>query len=106
MTELAIVASLGALLVLTWRAAVEARGLAFEAAREACERQGLQLLDGTVAFRSWRARRTDGRLVLERTYLFDYSDDGAARRQGFVILRAGVVELVGFGPTLVERPLA
>lgn len=93
----------GGLVVLLWRAGIEARAIANDAAHEACERASLQLLDGTVAFKSWRAARDDtGRFALRRTYLFDYSDDGASRRQGFVILRGHEVEIVGLGPTLVH----
>ena len=96
------IALVGGALALLWRAAVEARGIAFAAAHEACERAGLQLLDGTVVFKSWRAGRgSDGRFAFLRTSLFDYSDDGAARHQGFVIVRGHAVETVGLGPTLV-----
>lgn len=91
-----------ALLGFGWRAGVEAHAVAFAAAREACERAGLQLLDGTVAFERWRWRRGPAGVGLERTYLFDYSEDGAGRRQGFVILNGQAVELVGLGPTLVS----
>jgi hypothetical protein len=107
MTELATVALVVAALVWLWRDGVEARGVAFEAAHEACERAGLQLLDATVVFKSWRAGRgAGGGLALYRTYLFDYSDDGASRRQGFVILRGREIEIVGLGPTLVGQRLA
>jgi hypothetical protein len=107
MTELAAFALAGAVLVFVWRASVEARAIAFHAAHEACERAGLQLLDGTVVFKSWRAGRVAGAgFQLHRTYLFDYSEDGATRRQGFVILRGQQIEIVGLGPTLVEQRLA
>jgi hypothetical protein len=102
MTELATFALAGAVLVFAWRASVEARAIAFAAAHDECERAGLQLLDGTVVFRSWRIGRDGGgRPRLFRSYLFDYSDDGAARRQGFVVLRGHEIEIVGLGPTLV-----
>jgi hypothetical protein len=102
MTELATIVFAGAALVFAWRASVEARTIAFAAAHEECERAGLQLLDGTVVFKSWRVGRDrQRRLRLLRTYLFDYSDDGAARRQGFVILRGHEIEIVGLGPTLI-----
>jgi hypothetical protein len=104
MTELAAFAFAGAVLVFVWRASVEARATAFAAAHEACEHAGLQLLDGTVVFKSWRvARAGGGGLRLLRTYLFDYSEDGATRRQGFVILRGHEIEIVGLGPTLVSE---
>ena len=107
MTELATFALVAGALMFLWRAGVEARGVAYHAAREACEQSGLQLLDGTVVFKSWRAGRGgDVRLALYRTYLFDYSEDGASRRQGFVILRGRDIDSVGLGPTLAERRLA
>jgi hypothetical protein len=93
----------GALLALWWHASVEARDRANLAAHEACERAGVQLLDGTVSFKSLRlARDEHGALALRRTYVFDYSEDGASRRHGFVMLRGREVELVGLGPTLVQ----
>jgi hypothetical protein len=106
MNELAAFAFSGAVLVFAWRASVEARATAFVAAHEACERAGLQLLDGTVVFKSWRVARADGGgWRLYRAYLFDYSEDGATRHQGFVILRGHEIEIVGLGPTLLgERP--
>jgi len=107
MTELATFAVAGAVLVFLWRASVEARALAFDAAHEACERAGLQLLDGTVVFKTWRAGRAPGgALRIYRTYLFDYSEDGASRRQGFVVLRGHEIDVVGLGPTLVGERLA
>ncbi len=102
MTEFATVVLAAAVLVFVWRASVEARAIAFAAAHDECLGAGLQLLDGTVVFQSWRVGRDGGgRLRLFRTYLFDYSDDGAARRHGFVILRGQEIEIVGLGPTLV-----
>jgi hypothetical protein len=89
-----------------WRdpGAFEARVHANGAARDACEQAGVQMLDGTVAFRRLRpARDAAGRLALRRTYVFDYTEDGASRRQGFVILRGHDVEIVGLGPTLVHQ---
>jgi hypothetical protein len=88
--------------VLWWRASVEARDRANAAAAEACRESGVQLLDGTVAFQRLRvARHQDGGYALRRTYVFDYTDDGHSRRQGFVMLRGREVEVVGLGPTLV-----
>ena len=107
MTELGVVAVLGGLLAFAWHASVAARAVANAAAHEACERAGLQLLDGTVVFKSWRAGRgPGGGPALVRTYLFDYSDDGATRRQGFVILRGRSVDVVGLGPTLIAERVA
>ena len=107
MTEFAAFVVAGAALVFVWRASVEARAIAFAAAHEACERAGLQMLDGTVVFKTWRpGRAAGGGFHLYRTYLFDYSEDGASRRQGFVMLRGHEVEIVGLGPTLVGERVA
>jgi hypothetical protein len=87
-----------------WQSAMAAREVANRAARGACERDHAQLLDGTVAFQRLRlARGTAGRMTFRRTYVFDYSDDGESRRQGFVILLGRRVEIVGLGPTLVSH---
>ncbi len=103
MTLLLLFLTCGALLVLWWQTSIEARDRANAAAHAACERADVQLLDGTVAFKSVRfARDEGGRLALRRTYVFDYSEDGATRKHGFVMLRGREVELVGLGPTLVQ----
>lgn len=104
MTWLLICTVLGIFAVFWWQASLGARDRANVAAREACERAGAQLLDGTVAFQRLRPTRDDdGRVAFRRTYVFDYSDDGHSRRQGFVVLRGTEVEVVGLGPVLVHR---
>lgn len=86
-----------------WQAAMAARAVANAAAQGACARADAQLLDGTVVFRQMRlARVRGGRMSFRRTYVFDYSDDGVGRRQGFVILLGHQVEVVGLGPTVVS----
>jgi len=63
---------------------------------ETCQRTGATLLDGTVAFRRLQAVRVaGGALGLRRTYVFDYTRDGATREQGFVVLTGRCVEAVG-----------
>jgi len=95
--------AIAALLALWWHTSIEARECANLAAHEACERAQVQLLDGTVAFKSLRlGRDARGGFALRRTYLFDYSEDGATRKHGFVMLLGRDVELVGLGPTLVQ----
>ena len=79
-----------------WHSSLAAREAANQAASETCSVTGAALLDGTVAFRSLRVVRGDaGRPQVERTYLFDYSTDGATRRQGFVVVSGRHVETVG-----------
>jgi hypothetical protein len=37
-----------------------------------------------------------------RTYVFDYTENGVNRRQGFVVLRGLSLEAVGLAPTVVH----
>jgi hypothetical protein len=83
------------LAVAVWRANLAARQLANEVAMEACKRLSVQFLDGTVAFSSMRPARGAGRITLRRNYVFDYTEDGLSRRQGFVVLLGHQVEAVG-----------
>jgi hypothetical protein len=84
---------------LFWHDTLGARDRANVAARETCEAIGAALLDGTVSFHRLRIVRGDaGRPALERTYLFDYSNDGITRRQGFVVVSGRRVESVGLQP--------
>jgi hypothetical protein len=89
-----------------WQTSLAARERANIAAAEACERLSLQLLDGTVAFaRMALVRNRAGRLALQRTYVFDYTADSIARRQGFVVLLSQHVESVGYAPGEESRAI-
>lgn len=80
-----------------WHASLAAREVANAAAIEACERLSLQFLDGTVAFARLRlARGSSGKLVLRRTYVFDYTANSIERRQGFIVVSERRVETVGY----------
>ena len=79
-----------------WHNSLGAREAANGAAQDTCAATSAALLNGTVAFHSMRVVRGDGgQPQLERTYLFDYSTDGATRRQGFVIVSGRRVESIG-----------
>ena len=79
-----------------WHDSLGARETANAAALETCQGTGAMLLDGTVAFRRLETVRVDGgTLGLRRTYVFDYSRDGATRQQGFVVVAGRRVESVG-----------
>ncbi|MDT3671646.1 MAG: DUF3301 domain-containing protein [Aromatoleum sp.] len=85
-----------------WFDSVRARDIAVEAARAACRREDVQLLDETVAGRSVRAARDDdGRLRLRRVYDFEFSSSGNDRRRGSLVLLGGRVVMldVDLGPT-------
>jgi hypothetical protein len=90
------VAGLLGALTWAWYANMAARERANQAAREACSREQLVMLDGTVALaRAWPRRDRHGRLRLERTYGFEYTDDGHRRLQGFVVMLGREVATVG-----------
>jgi hypothetical protein len=92
---LMIVAAIG---LAWWSAARDAAERAEELGREACRSAGVQWLDQTVHASGLRLRRgSDGRLGFERTFRFEYSDDGQDRHIGRLVLRGR--RLVGFaGP--------
>jgi hypothetical protein len=75
-------------LVWLWHIGQSSRDKAVATARHTCLREGVQFLDGTAALQSiipaWS--RHEGP-VLQRTYTFDYSEDGLSRRTGCIIMR-------------------
>ncbi len=60
----------------------------------ACQRDGVHLLDDTVALqRLWWRRDQDGRLRAERIYHFEFTDNtGSARRLGRLVMLGWRVE--------------
>ncbi len=95
-----------AAIVWFWHDSLRARDFANAAAMAACERMGLQFLDGTAAFARLRFARDRGRLQLRRTYVFDYTSQSIERRQGFAMLIGMHVEYVGFAPEHNAQPRA
>ena len=92
-----------ALLGWWWYDSMRARERALVVAGAACGRDGLQLLDETVeCVTTWPARDDDGRLVLRRTYRFEFSDDGNNRRAGMVVILGTAVESVHLDPFLIR----
>lgn len=90
------------LLVWFWLDSLKAREAGFNAVRRACNEEGLQLLDETIAFLSLGiARNEQGRLVWRRVYQFEYSDTGDNRRRGSVHLLGHRVALLNVGLRLV-----
>lgn len=76
-----------------WRANLQAREAAVDAARRACRARGVTLLDQTVAFRRCRLRRAaDGRRRVQRLYGFEYGLGGDERQRGWITLLGDRVE--------------
>ncbi len=82
---------LGALL---WYSGARARETAVAIGRAACDREGYQLLDDSVALERVGLRWTEGGLRLRRMYRFEYSVDGALRDTGHVLLLGQELESV------------
>ncbi len=78
-----------------WRDSLGAREQARAASARACQQMGVQLLDDTVALeRLWPRRDRDGRLKLERLYVFEFTDTGQRRQVGNVLLVGWRVEVL------------
>ena len=78
-----------------WRDSLGAREQARAASTRACRQSGVQLLDDTVALeRLWLRRDRDGRLKLERLYVFEFTDTGQRRQVGSVLLVGWRVEVL------------
>jgi hypothetical protein len=79
-----------------WFESMGARETAEGAARDLCAPLRLILLDDTVSLARLRPVRSPlGRWQIRRHYVFDYTDDGLRRLQGFVTLVGRRVESAG-----------
>ena len=88
-----------------WFDSLKAREAAVQAARAACEAEGLLLLDWTVAATATRLVRNEhGRIQIQRAYGFEYSDTGNNRLNGSVVLVGRRVVL--FNVARRELPVA
>jgi hypothetical protein len=98
-----VTAATDALLAFTGGAGLlDSREAAVGAARAACDAEGLQFLDDTVGIASVKpARNADGRLLLQRAYDFEFSDNGDNRIRGSVVTLGRRVILLN---VLTPRP--
>jgi hypothetical protein len=95
--ELLGLALLALLAWLVWDS-LQAREAAVAASRKACNAEGFQFLDDTVAIESVRpARDAQGTLRLRRIYGFEYTETGDSRRKGSVVMLGARVTLVHIG---------
>ena len=86
-----------------WVHAARARERAGAYVASACRDAGVQWLDGAVVLqRVELGRNAYGERCLCRTYVFEYCEDGASRRQGFLRLRGAELDWIGFGPVAVR----
>ena len=86
-----------------WIDSLRARERALAAGRAACERNGLQLLDETVAGAGLRLARNDlGELRFRRVFVFEFSDNGNNRRRGSVVVLGAAVQDLYIEPYPVQ----
>lgn len=86
-----------------WADSLRARERALAAGRRACERNGLQFLDETVAGAGLRlARDAGGQLRFRRVFSFEFSDNGNNRRNGSVVILGAEVEDLHLEPYPVQ----
>lgn len=70
-----------------WADSMRAREAALDAGRRACEAEGLQFLDWTVAMKKMGiGRAPDGRLRVRRLYEFEFSETGNDRLGGSITM--------------------
>lgn len=87
-----------------WHDTIRAREAGVKAARSACQRAGVQLLDDTVALRTMRPARDEaGHLTLRRVYEFEFSGSGFDRQPGAVVLLGREVEMLDIA-SIVDLP--
>jgi len=99
-------AGMEAIIVLVLLAAVtwyvveglKARETGVDEARAICLKGGLQFLDESVVQRGIRlVRNSDGRLTIQRTFAFEFSDTGNNRRPGHITLQGQDVTMIHTG---------
>lgn len=99
--ELISIALIAALLWF-WYDSLKVREVAIRIAERACQAEGVQLLDETVAVTQTRpARNDDGQFVLRRIYRFEYSDTGNNRRPGSLVMVGQEVVAINIGLRVV-----
>jgi Protein of unknown function (DUF3301) len=88
-----------------WARSARARERALGYVAAACRDADVQWLDGAVVLRRIAlGRDRHGERCLHRTYVFEYSEDGASRKQGFLRLCGDDLDWIGFGPVAVPNP--
>lgn len=90
---------------LFWVDSLRVREHAVAAGRAACRRYAVQFLDETVAFARLRlARDAQGRLRLERSYAFEFSDTGNNRRPGRIVMLGAELRELEMEPYPIREP--
>lgn len=89
--------------VVLWLNSLRARETALGISRRTCQRNGLQLLDQTVALRKVRLTWQADGIRLRRFYEFEFSEEGIGRQQGTIVLTGLTLEGIQLGETQGNR---
>lgn len=88
-----------------WWDSLRARDVALDGARKACDAEGVQLLDWTVAMRRMRLGRDgEGNRGFQRTYEFEFSDTGNNRIKGSITVIGH--QILSLNLPVIEAPAA
>ncbi|MEM7208485.1 MAG: DUF3301 domain-containing protein [Pseudomonadota bacterium] len=94
-----------ALIAWFWWGATRAREVAINAAKAACQRSDVQLLDQTVQLRQLKPKRDPhGRLRIARMYSFEFSVHGVEREAGYAVTLGDALVHVHLDLDAVETP--
>ena len=76
-----------------WYTSVRAREIALKLVQQTLSQSGLQLLDGAIYLRKlWPTRLPNGVVGLLRFYHFEYTENGADRFRGLIVLAGNRLE--------------
>lgn len=83
--------------IYAWHNGLAHREIAERVSKDACQRRGFQLLDGSVHLSALSLTHCpDGRRCLRRRYRFAYSSDRVGRNDGVTILKGPATESIVF----------
>ena len=86
-----------------WFNAQKAKEIALRAAIDHCLAMEVQMLDGYVALNGiWLKRDKLGKLLLRRSFLFEFSSTGNERYNGTVLMLGRRVESIYMEPYRIE----
>lgn len=90
-----IVILLLVLLIWLWFETFRAQEAVKAMSKKICSEYDLQLLDDTVTLIGMRLKRNDrGKWSWQRTYSFEFSDNGNNRKPGIIVIRGLTLEML------------
>ena len=99
MTDSTVVMLILALIAWFWWDSRGAAEHATRVARQYCESMNVSFLNDTVAWQKVRLKRNlKGRMMLERSYFFEFASDGQQRYRGEVVMLGKRVKSIQLDP--------